>query len=482
MGHWSRGRRQTGTGLLLMSALLGGCALPAADADIAPMKEMSAFASDSSLRADTKAAWPAEAWWTLYGDAQLASLIDEGLKGAPDMRIAAARLELARTAVGPAMGALLPTLGASAKVDSERQSYKYLIDQSVVPKGWNDAGMTTLSLDWEIDFWGKNRALLAAAKGNAAAAEAEVAAARLALSTGIADVYGKLAALNADRDSVVSAIAVRKQTLALMSDRFAKSLENEGALERSRAAEAAAEAQLAEVDENIALTKNQLAAMIGAGPDRGLAISRPKVNGGRFVGVPADIRADLLGRRPDIVAARFTAEAASKQIDAAKAAFYPNINLSAMIGRQALAVNTLTDPAATLGSIGPALTLPILDGGRLVAGQKSAESQYDIAVASYDATLAEALRQVADAVVSKRQLARQLADTQRSAAAAEKAWQVMNDRYNGGLATYLEVLAAEDSLISIRRSVAQLRSRAFTLDIALVRALGGGFRSMEKQS
>ena len=452
------------------------------NAVVSSVKPMSDYASARSLAPSGSAAWPAESWWQAYGDPQLASLITEGLNGASDMRIAAARVALAYAGVGSSQAALLPTVGASVKADSERQSYNYLISKDFVPKGWKDAGVGTLSLDWEIDFWGKNRAALAAAKGSAAAAEAEGAATRLALSTGIADAYGHLAALYADRDSAVSAISVRKQTLSLMSDRYGKGLENEGALERSRAAEAASEAQLAEIDEGIGLAKNQLAALIGAGPDRGLSIVRPKVKGGRFTGVPSSLPAEFLGRRPDILAARYTAEAASKQIDAAKASYYPNVNLAAMIGKQALGLNMLTDTGSTLGSVGPAISLPIFDGGRLRAGERTAVSQYEIAVATYDKTLTEALRQVADAVVSKRQLTSQLANTRRSAAAAEKAWRVVSDRYNGGLATYLEVLTAEDALITARRATAALQARAFTLDIAMVRALGGGFRSTEKQS
>lgn len=451
------------------------------NAAISEVKPISDYESGKSLTSQANAAWPSEAWWQAYGDPQLTTLIGEGLTGASDMRIAAARVALAYAGVGASQASLLPTVGASAKADSEKQSYNYLIGKDFVPKGWKDAGMGTLSLDWEIDFWGKNRAALAAAKGKAAAAEAEGAATRLALSTGIADVYGHLAALYADRDSAASAISVRKQTLDLMTDRYGKGLENEGALERSRAAEAGAEAELAQIDEQIGLARNQLAALIGAGPDRGLSINRPRVQGGRFTGVPQTLPMEFLGRRPDILAARYTAEASSKEIDAAKAAYYPNVNLAAVIGKQALGLNMLADTGSTFGSVGPAISLPIFDGGRLRAGERSAVSQYEIAVATYDKTLTEALHQVADAVVSKRQLTSQLANTRRSAAAAEKAWRVVSDRYNGGLATYLEVLTAEDALITARRATAALQARAFTLDIAMVRALGGGFRSTEKQ-
>ena len=124
---------------------------------ISQVKPISDYAADKSLAAAANAAWPADNWWRAYGDPQLATLITEGLTGASDMRIAAARVSMAYAGVGASQASLLPTVGASAKADSERQSYNYLIGKDFVPLGWKDAGMGTLSFDWEIDFWGKNR-------------------------------------------------------------------------------------------------------------------------------------------------------------------------------------------------------------------------------------------------------------------------------------------------------------------------------------
>ena len=298
--------------------------------------------------------------------------------------------------------------------------------------------------------------------------------------SGIAEIYAQLSALYADRDATASALRVRKDTVRLIGSRYDQKLENESALERVKAAEQQTVAGLAALDEQIALVKNQLAAMLGKGPDRGLDIKRPRVHGGRYSALPKNLPLDLMGRRPDIVAARLRAEAASKRIKEAKASFYPNVNLAAMIGKQALGLDMLTKADSTLGSIGPAVSLPILDGGRLRAGFRSAEASYKLAVASYDQTLVQALKEVADAVVSKRQLGARLSATQKSAQAAEKAYTIVKQRYDGGLATYLEVLAAEDAMISARRATAALRARAFALDVQLVRALGGGFRNVEK--
>ncbi|PTW57684.1 NodT family efflux transporter outer membrane factor (OMF) lipoprotein [Breoghania corrubedonensis] len=470
------------TGALFgLSLTLAGCISAGDRRDLPQPAPLSAYAADKSL-AGRDVPWPSDEWWTSYRDPQLGALIRDGLRDASQMRIAAARLALARAAIGPAEGALLPTLGASAKVDQERQSYHYLINQAAVPKGWNDGGLASLDFNWEIDFWGKNRAALAAARGEAQAAAAEAAATRLAVSTGIAEAYARLAALYAERDATTDAIRVRKKTVELISDRFHKALENESALERVQSAEAAAEADLAAIDERIGLTRNALAALVGAGPDRGLSIKRPRAIGGRFTGVPKDLPVNLIGRRPDIVAARARAEASSKRIDEAVAAYYPNINLAAAIGRQVLGLDLLSNGNSTFGSVGPAISLPIFDGGRRKAAKRSADASYVMAVATYDETLVTALHQVADAVTSQRHLVRRLSETRRSARAAEKAYTIVKNRYEGGLATYLEVLSAEDALISARRATAALRARAFALDVAMVRALGGGFRNPEKSS
>jgi NodT family efflux transporter outer membrane factor (OMF) lipoprotein len=194
-------------------------------------------------------------------------------------------------------------------------------------------------------------------------------------------------------------------------------------------------------------------------------------------GLPADIPAQLIGRRPDVVAARATAEAAADRIRVAHAAFYPDINLSGLIGLQSLGLSNLFKSGSDYGSVGPAISLPIFDGGRLRANKRGAEAQYAQAVAQYDGTLVTALQEIADAVSSRTELSRRLADAQAAQDAARAAWEVSNNRYRGGLATALDVLDAEDILITARRTTAALQTRAFTLDVALVRALGGGFQS-----
>jgi NodT family efflux transporter outer membrane factor (OMF) lipoprotein len=460
---------------LAITPALGAAPVPAPAGRPAP-KALQSLASSQSL--DTLAGqWPADDWWKGYGDAQLGTLISEGIAGATDLRAAEARYAAAAAAAGESRAALLPSLDASGNVGLAKQSYNYLFPAAFAPKGWRQSGEGSLSLDWQIDFWGKNRASLAAARADQRSAGAEAAQARLTVSTGIAAAYADLADLYAQHDAATDALNVRSQTLALMTQRQSQGLENEGAVARERSKLATARGDLASLDEQLTLERHRIAALMGAGPDRGLSIARPSVSALSSAGLPVDIPAQLIGRRPDVVAARATAEAAADRIRVARAAFYPNINLSGLIGFQSLGLANLFKSGSDYGSVGPAISLPIFEGGRLRARKHSAEANYDEAVAKYDGTLVQALHDIADAVTSRNQLSQRLAEAQAAQDAARAAWEVSNNRYRGGLATALDVLDAEDTLITARRTTAALQTRAFTLDVALVRALGGGFQA-----
>lgn len=463
--------------------LLCGCAgLVPLENPLPIPREPSAHGDTRSLAGSPGAAWPSDGWWAEYGDRQLSGLIEEALTGTPDIAAAKARLERARAAASASRSALLPSVDARGKFDLERQSKHYLIPEPAVPQGWNDAGTLSLDVAWEIDFWGKNRAALAAAASEARAAEAEAAAARLLVSSAVASAYAEFARLEAERGAIRDALEVRRRTLSLIEGRVAQSLENDGARDRARSAEAVSRAQLAEVEEQIALSRNHLAALVGAGPDRGLKITSPRPSGARFNALPERVPLDLIGRRPDIAAALMRVEATAARIDVAKAAFYPNINLVGVLGFQSLGVDRLTTPGSIFGSVGPALSLPIFRAGRLVADQTAAEASYAEAVAIYDGSVLRGLRDVADSVAAKRHLRKRLAAMSAAAGSAEKAWTVESDRYKGGLGTYLQVLSAEEALIESRRAMASLRARAFALDIQMIRALGGGYRHKEKAS
>ncbi len=455
---------------------LGACAsLPPAPPP-RQAKPAEAYAADKTFAAPT-ADWPSDHWWTAYGDAQLDALIDEGLKGSPTLAEAQARVLKARAASAAASARLLPSISGQGSVNYEKQSYDYLFPAQFLPQGYQGYGQATLNLNWELDFWGKNRAAIAEAVSQARASAADAAEARLVLTTDIATTYADLAALYADRDVASRALQVREETASLVSQRVENGLDTQAELQQARSEPPAARAELAALDEEIALTRDQLAALLGEGPDRGLAIARPATPHLAAFGLPANLKIDLIGRRPDVVAARWRAQAAVKGVTEAKAEFLPDVQIIAFQGQQSLYVHKLFAPGADFGGVGPAVTLPIFEGGALRAHLRGAEADREAAVAAYDGAVTEALHQAADAAVSERALGERLDQSRLALDRLEKAYAVARERYQGGLSTYQAVLLAEDAVLTQRRVVADLESRQFMLDIALVRALGGGFRT-----
>jgi NodT family efflux transporter outer membrane factor (OMF) lipoprotein len=462
-----------------LAAVLAGAATLTACAAVPKLGPQPSIRPVAELGADSigtsNASWPAEGWWTGYGDSQLSALIEEALRGAPDIAAAQARLRIAQGYAQQAGAALLPSVDITGNAGVVRQSANNGIPAPLTPDGWQQTAKVGLGVSFDLDLWGRNRANLAAALSDAEAAAFELAEARLALTTSIAATYADLAQLHAQRDTLEAALAIRSETLDLVSKRVASGLDTQAELKQAQSRVPAARAQLAANEESIALTRNALAALAGAGPDRALAIGRPSAAVLRARGVPAGASIDLIGRRPDVAAARSSVEAAASRIKVARAAFYPNINLSALIGLQSIGFDRLFQSGSTFGSAGPAISLPIFHGGAISGQYRSARGSYDEAVARYDASVIQALHEVADAATSQKLLAVRLTESRKSLADAEDANRLARQRYAGGLSTYLDVLNAEEGVLDARRTVAELQARAFTLDVAMVRALGGGF-------
>lgn len=467
--------------LTALGAALGlaACAqLPDLESPAQP-RRLAAVAADASFRAGT-ASWPAERWWTAYGDAQLDALVEEALAGSPDLAAAAARLQRAQAFTQLADSALKPRLSAQASVSEDKLSYHYLTPTAATPKGWNDFGRATLNFQWELDFWGRNRAGLAAATSELEAGRAELAQARLLLAAGVASQYAELGRLHANRETAQRSVALRGKTATLLQERWQHGLETRAAVREAEARLAMAQGSLLALDEQLALQRNRISALLGAGPDRGLSIAVPARPSKQAFGLPPQLALELLGRRPDIAAARLQAEAQSSRIELKRAEFYPNVNLSAFIGVQSLGLDWLAKNGSGIGSVGPAISLPLFTGGRLQGELRGAQAAHAEAVARYDAAVANALREVADAAVSLQALGPQLAAAQQAVDAAAEAHRIVQQRYVGGLSNYLEVLSAEDGLLSSLTAQSNLRSRSFTLDIALQRALGGGYQTAQR--
>ena len=401
----------------------------------------------------------------------------EALKNSPSMAQAEARLREAVARTQAARSALYPTVGVGASANKTKLSYNYIYPKSAVPRGWNDMGNVTLDFSWELDFWGKNRDALRAATSESKAAEADAAAARLLLTTTLAGAYVQLQYLYDRRDIAAATLRNRQDYAQLTQRRAAQGLDARSEIEQSAAKVDAAKAALAEANEQIQLARNGIAALLGKGPDRGLDIARPSLSLRRPVELPEALDANLLGRNPEVVAARWRVEAAAKRVGVARAEFYPNVNLMAFVGYQSLGLSNLFNSGSDVGSVGPAISLPLFEGGRLRANYRGARAEYDFAVASYNEALTQALRETADATRSLGALVDRSAATDSELGHSEESYRLAKERYQGGLVNYLTVLAAEDALLQARLADAAIHARGYSLDVALVKALGGGFES-----
>ena len=459
--------------IIPVAALVISACAQAPDHLLSQMKKADDFSSSQSLNSQNKVSWPDNKWWLRYHDQQLNQLMDEALQDSPSLQAAEARLRN-MAGVAEQIGAIRSIqVGASASASETKVSYAY--QAYMPPHNWNDYGSVTANFSYDFDFWGKNKASVAAATSDFAAAEAETAAARLMISTSLAQAYAELARLHLNKETAQTAVAIRTKTVELMTNRFNNALETQGAVKQMQALQANAEAELLAVDESIQLQKNAIAALLGKGPDRGLSIQRPSVQLSDSFGLPENTGINILGHRPDVTAARWRAESAAKRIHVAKAQYYPDVSISGFIGYQAFGLNNLTRTGNDAGSIGPAIYLPLFTGGRLSGQLTSAEATYEEAVANYNSTVTQALHDVADVMTSSKALKARLEKTEEAYQDAKAAYQIADNRYRGGLATYLDVLTAEDAMLNTQRALVNLQSRSFSLDVSLIHALGGGF-------
>ncbi|MXO97703.1 efflux transporter outer membrane subunit [Altererythrobacter xixiisoli] len=431
------------------------------------------FDADQALAAPL-AEWPTDEWWHRYGDSQLDALIAQGIAHAPTLAVAEARIRRAEARISNARSANAPQIDAGASFAQAKASYWNGVPYSGVPKGVNDAAAVRLSLDWTLDFFGRNRAAIAAASSAAEAARAEGAQARLLLTTAIAGSYAGLLGEMREEALARATLDARDRTAQLVTQRREQGLETLASEAQARSAAETARLELVQATEAIALTRLEIAELTGQGPDQGLRIGRPAEPELPGFGLPSQIPADLIGRRPDLRAARLRVEAQAAAIDQARAGFYPSINLSAFIGPQILGLDHIFDAGSIAGSAGPAIHLPIFHGGALQAEYRGARADYDEAVVVYNQTLLHALGETARIVASLRSLEDQLAHALAAQEAAETAYTAASARYRGGLLNYINVLSAENMVIATRSTVNRLQTRRFELDVALVRALGGG--------
>ena len=466
--------RVSGPARLLLAGMvwvyLAGCADPG------PQQPSIAATEPAALGlSDAATALVAQDWWTAFGDPALGRQMEHALRGHPSLELARARLARAQALAEQHEAAYGWQVSMRADVTVERYSSNGI---TPAPIAGSTRNISNLMLGASLPLGSADRqaADLAAALGQVRAAQADAAAATTLLAAQVGRSYIALARLVAQEDLARRVLHQRMQVAALASERVLAGLDNRIDVTQADAAVAETRGQIEALDEQIALARRLVAAWSGQAAEE-LDSLRPVLAQLSLEAVPLVVGADLLARRPDIVAARWRIEAAAQDLQLARTRFYPDINLSAFAGLNALGIGKLLRAGSLQAGIMPALHLPLFDGGPLRAQLKTRQAELDAAIAQYNAAVLDAARESGDAIASERSLQRQVAEQEQALASAEAALALATRRQAAGLVNYLVVLQAQSPVLAQLRLATELRARQFDIRIVLMQALGGGWKA-----
>ncbi len=465
--------------LLLLALSLAGCANYSGLVTEGQSLDAKALHSERNLQGITlsAAAWPKRDWWKNLGDPQLDGLISEALRDSPDMQVASARTHQAMATAYAADAARMPTVDADASISRSRLAKDQ--DPSGAGGRYSTLRSMAVNFNYNFDLWGGQRAAWEAALGQARAAEVDQQAAQLTLAADVARAYSDLGQAYVVHDLATEDLKRTRQLLDLGGRRLQSGIDSQYQYQQTESLEANSREQLIDADKRLRSAKIALAVLLGKGPDRGEDISRPNVLKPAVVALPSSLPAELLGRRPDIVAARWRVEAASRNIVAGKTNFYPNLNLSAAAGTESLLGDALFGSASRFFNIAPTLSLPLFDGGRLRADLNARDADYDLAVAQYNKSLIRALGDVSDNIGQLRAMDGQIQARQHATDVIQQSFDTVTQRYGSGIGNYLDVLTIEQQLLQSQRQLADLNAERIDLSIQLMQALGGGFEGQD---
>jgi NodT family efflux transporter outer membrane factor (OMF) lipoprotein len=410
-------------------------------------------------------------WWETFGDAQLNDLEARLTKANNTLRAAQASFEQARAAVTTARSYQLPTAIGAAGV-SRNSTSENRPNASRTPD-YSDY-LLRADVAYEADVWGRVRLGVAAARATAQAAAADAEAVSLSLHAELAVDYFALRALESERQILETTVAGYERALALTTSRFTGGIASAVDVAQARTQLESARAQVIDLQARRAQVEHAVAVLTGQ-PPSAVAVTASPLEASPPV-VPGGLPSALLERRPDIAAAERRVAAASAQVGIAASAFYPVIALTGSGGFESASLSTLARAASSLWTVAPAAASVIFDGGRRRAARVQARAAYDRSVAVYRDTVLLGFREVEDNLATLRVLADEAATQAAAVAAAERSLQLSLNRYQGGLTTYLEVVAAQTTALANRRAALNILARRMSASVLLVKALGGGWQ------
>ena len=460
----------------LLAILLAGCAAPPSR----PPPSLRAQAPLAGVPATPAAAWPTADWWARYRDPQLDRLVSQALANSPSLAAAAARVRGAEALAGAQAALGGARLDASAQVARQRLSENGLIPPRFLGFTWYTQSDLGLQFRYDFDFWGKRRDDTESALDQARAALAERHAAALVLSSAVTAGY-----FDWQADHALLAEAHRLQSIAAAQQRIADARVAQGTVAADSADEAAmqtaaASQRVSELEGALAQDRASLAALSGIAPVD-LPALKPHALPQPIAALPADAGLDLIARRPDIAASRWRVEAAGEQVEAARADFYPDISLSALAGLSSLRTSRILSAGSRVFDLTPAVHLPIFDGGLLKARYGYSRAQLAGAIESYNQNVIDAAHEVARSAIDVQHLAAERREQAAQLAAIERLYANARARARRGLTDAGPELAVAAQLAAQRSSALVLQAHALTADIALIKALGGGYRANPRQ-
>lgn len=454
--------------VLAVALFLAGCAAPSRY-DAAPP---SAPAGWNETAPASQGFWQPAAehaevqadWWTVYGDPVLNQLEVRAEQGNTTLAQSAARLRSAQAAVGGAQASLLPQLGVNASSTRSRGS------PEIAPSNSQNLG---LSASWELDLWGRVASGVSAAQANAQASQADLAAARLSLQALVAQSYFSLRTAEAQQKLLAAVLAAYDESRTLTRNRVEAGVATPSDADQAESQYQSTRAQALQAEATRAQWEHALAALVGEAPvNFGVAATGALPTAPV---VPLALPSELLQRRPDIAAAQARVTAANAQLGMAKAAFFPALTLSANAGYRASSLASLVSASNLVWSLGPQLALALFDGGARTAAREQAVADVDAASAVYRGTVITALQEVEDGLSNGVSLVQQIDAQRLSVAAAQRALDVAQNQYKAGIVGYLNVLAAQASLLSGQRSLIELQRQELEAANGLLKNLGGGW-------
>ena len=457
-----------------LAVLLAACAvqpsLPAAAGRISPGQ---LGLSESATRSEL----PSSDWWTELQSPELDALMQRALAESPSLALSRARIARAQAGIENAESSERVAVGLG--LDAARQRFP---EHSVYPPPLagtlRNTATAQASASYEWDFFGRHRSELDAALGTAQAARADAAAARLMLSSQLARSYVQLARVLAQRELLARQSAEREQALALVRQRSQAGLDTAQDLRAAELPLPELRRQALQLDEQADLLRHQLAAL-SAQPMAALKDLKPALPTGLPLAGEGALGLDLLGRRPDVVAARWRVEAATAQVGSARAQFYPNVSLGAFAGFNAIGFDNLLKAGSLQYGVAPSLRLPLFDSGRLRAQLRGSAAEADAAVAAYNGALLEAVRDASDQLRSLRSLQEQRAEQAAAQAHVQAALELARQRHSAGLGNRLAVLNASQSLLQQQRQALDLQAQTLDAQLNLLRSLGGGWTEVQ---